>query len=114
MHRVIMNAPSGMLVDHRDGNGLNNQKSNLRICNRKQNQQNRPMNSNNKSGYKGVCWNKRSNKWRSGIRVDNKDIFLGSFFCLVKAAKAYDEAAKKYFGEFAYLNFNRKQQKVSE
>lgn len=106
MHRVILNAPDGLEVDHIDGNGLNNQRSNLRLCTHRENQRNRPKNKNNKSGYKGVFWNSRANKWRVGIRVDRKDIFLGTFFCLIKAAKAYDEAAIKYFGEFAYLNFN--------
>jgi hypothetical protein len=105
MHRVILNAPDGMEVDHIDGNGLNNQRSNLRLVTTQQNSWNRGIKSTNKSGYKGVCFRKASNMWRSSIWLNGKYISLGSFFCLIKAAKAYDTAAIKYFGEFARLNF---------
>lgn len=107
MHQLILNLPISEIreVDHMDGNGLNNQKSNLRDCSRSENMCNRSKLSNNTSGYKGVRWKKENNKWNSYIRKDNKVIHLGYFFCIIKAAKAYDIAAIKYHGEFARLNF---------
>ncbi len=105
MHRVILNTPEGMESDHKNGRKLDNQRANLRICTKKQNLQNQSLRKDSKSGYKGVCWNKADNKWRSQIRVNGKRKHLGLFTCLVKAAKAYDEAALKYHGKFAKLNF---------
>ncbi len=111
MHRVIMKPRDGEVVDHIDGNGLNNQKSNLRICSNSQNIQNRRLNKNSSSGYKGVYWNKRGCKWQvqigSGSRKTKKH--LGLFTCLVKAARAYDAEALKRYGEYAKLNFERKE-----
>jgi hypothetical protein len=105
MHFAIIGGEPGMEIDHKDGNGLNNQRSNLRLCTHAQNMQNRPMLRTNKSGYKGVSWAKCNNKWTSCIGVEGKTKHLGYFTCLLKAAKAYDKAAKKYYGEFASLNF---------
>lgn len=105
MHRSILNAPTNKEVDHRDGNGLNNQKSNLRLCTRAQNMMNQKIYANNKSGYKGVYWHKTKKKWESNIMANGKLIYLGSFFCLIKAAKAYDAGARKYHGEYANTNF---------
>lgn len=103
MHRVIMNVSSKMQIDHIDGNGLNNQKSNLRICTNKQNMHNNSNLRNGKSGYKGVSYYR--GKIRAQIQPDNKYIHLGYFNTLEEAARAYDEKAKELFGEFAYLNF---------
>jgi len=105
MHRVILGTEKGFLVDHRDGDGLNNRKDNIRSCTHTENARNRRLQYNSFSGYKGVSWHKKSKKWRSRITVDGKLIRLGSFFCLIKAAKAYDKAAKKYHGKFANINF---------
>lgn len=105
MHRVIMNTPDDMDVDHRDGNGLNNTRGNLRNCTNTQNQRNREKLSNNTSGYKGVTWNKEREKWVAQIKVNGKLIRLGRFSKIEDAAHAYDQAAKKYFGEFARTNF---------
>lgn len=109
MHRLIKGEykNTGALVDHIDGNGLNNQKQNLRLANRRENTQNRrkAQNKNGKpfsSQYKGVSF--ESNKWRSKIVVDGKKINLGRFENELDAAKAYDTAAIKYFGSFAKLN----------
>lgn len=93
----------GKLIDHRDGNGLNNLPSNLRIATSTENSRNRRKNSNNQSGYKGVCWCAR--KWRAAIRVNGKLKHLGYFENVTDAALAYDVAAIHYFGEFAHLNF---------
>lgn len=105
MHREVLHNPIGKSIDHIDGNGLNNQKSNLRVCTISQNSMNVPMRHNNISGYKGVSWNTRANKYQASIKHDNRSRNLGYFTDPIDAAKAYDIAALKYFGEFAYLNF---------
>lgn len=103
--RFILNAPVDLHVDHIDHDLFNNQKANLRLCKQIQNNWNKGKYVNNTSGYKGVFWSKQSNKWKAQIRYCSKFYYLGSFTDKIEAAKAYDEAAKKYFGEFANLNF---------
>ncbi len=105
MHTAIMGRVDGKEIDHRDGNGLNNQRHNLRHSTKAENQMNRCIPRNNTSGYKGVSWCKRENKWLVQIKYEGKRKHLGYFSCLVKAAKYYDLAAIQYFGEFARLNF---------
>jgi len=105
MHRFILNAPRHKLVDHIDGNGLNNRKANLRLCNHSQNAWNRRPNSGCHSKYKGVYWNKDKKKWHATISKSYKRIHLGYFDNEIEAARAYDKKAKEFFGEFAYLNF---------
>jgi len=104
IHRLIMKANKGEIIDHIDGNKLNNMKENLRICTTSQNMMNRPAPISNTSGFKGVWWHKRANKWTAGIELKGKQIHLGSFDFKKEAAKAYNNAAIKYFGEFANLN----------
>lgn len=105
MHASVIGRVEGKEIDHRSGITLDNQRHNLRHCTRTENQRNRRTTLNNFSGYKGVCWSKCSKKWISRITHDGKLLHLGYFFCLVKAAKAYDKAASEFFGEFARLNF---------
>ncbi len=106
MHRQILNAPDGVEVDHRGHNGLDNRRSKIRLCSKAQNQHNARRRADNKSGYKGVSLTNNPNRmWQSQIRVNGAAIYLGSFFCLIKAAKTYDEAARRHFGEFANTNF---------
>jgi hypothetical protein len=104
MHRIILGVKRGQEVDHIDGNRLNNQKSNLRIASRTQNQMNRKIQINNHSGFKGVSWCKRTKKWLVQIRVKTKTIFLGYFEERIDAANVYNETAKRFFGQYAKLN----------
>lgn len=103
MHRLILRVPMEVIVDHIDGNPVNNQKSNLRIATARQNAQNRRPRKCRISPYKGVC--KINGKWRARIQVNGERIDLGRFYTDVDAAIAYDTAAKVYFKEYAYLNF---------
>ena len=104
MHQVIAERMGIKNPDHADTNGLNNQRSNLRAATRSQQGANRNKGKNNTSGYKGVSWHKRDKKWVSRIKISGKLIHLGNFDDIKDAAKAYNEAAIKYFGEFAVLN----------
>jgi len=105
MHRLIINVPPGMFVDHIDHNGLNNRRSNLRLCTAQQNARNNRPQRRAKSKYKGVSWRKDGKVFRAQIWHNAKSINLGRFKSETDAAKAYDKAAKKLFGKFAYLNF---------
>lgn len=104
MHRLLMNNPVGHVVDHKDGSGLNNQKYNLRTCSKGKNNLNRIVSSNNKTGFKGVHFQKDAGKYRAKIEIDKKIISLGYFDDARIAALAYNNAAIKYHGEFAKLN----------
>lgn len=105
MHRLILNAESAMCVDHIDGNGLNNTRANLRLATHQENLCNQRLYKNSPSGYKGVRFRKDANKWQARIRAEKKELHLGYFDTIEEAARAYDAAARKHFGEFANLNF---------
>ncbi len=105
MHREIINVSKGQLIDHKDRNGLNNQKSNLRVCNAYENCCNRKLHSNNKTGFRGVVFYPLLNKYMVRIKNKNKTHCLGLYSSLIEAAKAYDIKAKQLHGEFARLNF---------
>lgn len=100
MHRVIAGTPDGMETDHIDGNGLNNRRENLRHATVAQNRKNQRILQANKSGIKGVYWNKRRQKWLAQIRVDGRRIYLGQFASSDFAAKAYATASANLHGEF--------------
>jgi len=104
MHRVILNAPPGMQTDHRNMNGLDNRRVNLRMCTNSQNHMNTRKRSNCVSIYKGVSWHKLAGKWRAQIKANNRRKHLGLFNSEEEAALAYDIAALKFFSEFARLN----------
>ena len=104
MSRIIMNPPNNMEVDHIDRNPLNNQKSNLRICTRSQNQMNTRSKLNGTSKYKGVHWNTRRKVWIAKIKINSATHQIGQFKSEIEAARAYNERAIELFGEFAKLN----------
>ena len=108
MQRVIAERAGmqivGLETDHVDQNKLNNQIANLRPATIRQNQGNRMALANNTSGFKGVSWNKQSQRWRTVIRVNYRPVHIGYFDDKYEAARAYNEAATKYHGEFAWLN----------
>lgn len=105
MHRFIMNPPDDMVVDHVNHNTIDNRKTNLKVCDRLHNQKNQKPQGNKSSRFKGVYWSNSKNRWVSEIISNFKKIYIGVFSDEIEAAKAYDEAAKKYHKDFAYLNF---------
>lgn len=104
MHRLVTGAPRGVVVDHRDGDGLNNTRSNLRRCTTAQNNRNRGAAAANSSGYKGVFRRSSTGRWQAQISVDNRSVYLGLFSTAEEAAAAYNDAARRFHGEFALLN----------
>lgn len=105
VRRMGLKIECGFEVDHEDRNYLNNQRSNLRLATKSQNQANSNLRIDSTSGYKGVTWHVRIMRWQAKIQVRKTRIFLGYFKTPEEAARAYDKAAKRYFGEFANLNF---------
>jgi len=108
MHRVIMDAQPGQRVDHKDGNGLNNQRrgqdGNLRFCTNAQNVANARKRIGCSSRFKGIYWDKQNSKWRARITAPSGRIHLGLFKDEIEAALAYNDAAIEHFAEFARLN----------
>lgn len=92
--------PDGLVRDHIDGNTLNNVRRNIRFITQQNNTRNRTLKSKNRSGRVGVVWSKRDNRWRAKIKVDGKEMYLGSFDKLKDAIKAREDAEEKYFGEY--------------
>lgn len=105
MHSFIMKPPKGFVTDHADNDGLNNQRINLRVCTRSQNSANQAISGINASGYKGIHWREHKKKYQVYICVERKIHYLGYYSNKEDAAHAYDKAAKKYFKDFAVLNF---------
>lgn len=105
MHRLIMNAPQGMVVDHINHNGLDNRRHNLRVVTPTENLGNRRRNKNNTSGYKGIYYEPLRGKWRATIRHNSKIYRLGRFDTATEAARAYDEKAKELYEPGVTLNF---------
>lgn len=107
MHRLVFQGEiKGKQIDHIDGDGLNNQKSNLRICSYSENQMNRKPRTDTLSKFKGVTFRPRERKWYASIKINGKSKTLGRFEVEIDAAITYDNAAKELFGEYARLNFS--------
>ena len=104
-HRLIMRAEDDEVVDHINGDPRDCRKKNLRIVSQHQNCMNHSLNRNSTTGYKGVCMDRRQNKYMAHIHPNGKMIFLGYFDDPKEAALAYDKAASFYFGAYAKLNF---------
>ena len=105
LHRFIMEAQPGEEVDHINGDGLDNRRSNLRLCTHAENQHNRGKQKNNKSGYKGVSLTSGGKRYTALIKANGIQHRLGYFTDPVDAARAYDKAALELHSEFALLNF---------
>lgn len=105
MHREVLNVPDDVEIDHINLVRSDNRKQNLRTATSLQNKRNKRPEKSGTSGYKGVSLNKRAGKWIAYIMVNYHQIHLGYFDTPEEAAHAYDAAAKKRFGEFAWLNF---------
>lgn len=110
LHRVVLERIIGRplihseIADHVDQNKLNNQRSNLRLASHSLNHANQGLQKNNTSGYRGVSFSMRSNRWSARIKVNQNQINLGTYKTPDEAAEAYNNAAIKYFGGFAQLN----------
>lgn len=110
MHRLILARiierplEKHELCDHINGNGLDNRRCNLRVVSRKENMWNSASKKNSTSKYKGVSWQASNHKWRAAIRENGKANYLGLFDNENQAARVYNEAAKRVYGEFARLN----------
>ena len=100
MHHEILGRQC--IIDHINRDPLDNQKANLRIADKTLNSQNRGLQSNNTSGYKGVSW--CQNRWQAYIKINGKKICLGSFLTSERAAEEYNKKASLHFGEYAVLN----------
>lgn len=103
MHRVLMNASTDFFVDHKNGNGLDNRKNNLRLCSRTENARNRGKNSKNSTGYKGVT-KRKNGRYQASIGMNGKSIIIGYYNKVEDAAFAYNIVAKLAHKEFARLN----------
>ena len=104
MHVEIMQPRDGQQVDHINGDGLDNRRSNLRIATQSQNNANRRISHRNSSGFKGVSWAKRERRWCASIKIGGKSRGIGYFRDREEAARAYDARALELFGEFALTN----------
>lgn len=108
MHRMIMANPQGKKIDHIDGDGFNNQKSNLRVCSNAENSRNSSKSKSNTSGFKGVFLHdpkiRLAKPWRARLRFNRENYHLGFYTTKEEAARAYNEGALKYFGKYAKLN----------
>ena len=106
LHRVVLDAQPGQEIDHINGNGLDNQKANLRLVSRSQNMANQRK-TRGASRFKGVWWDKVNSRWVAHIRNKGRSYFLGRYVSEEDAARAYDTAAIETWGEYARPNFPR-------
>lgn len=110
MHRLIANTPDDRVTDHRNNDGLDNRRANLRTATRGQNnahtgKRRTYAGRESASAFKGVGWDSARGRWRAHAKIDGRNRFLGRFDSEVEAARAYDAVAVVAWGEFAFLNF---------
>ena len=110
MHRLILGAVAGQVVDHANGNGLDNTRANIRLCTQRDNMCNQRVQTTGRkrSKFKGVSANRRGKPWSAAIPIDGRKMYLGAFRSEEEAARAYDAAAKELHGAFACTNDNMK------
>lgn len=104
LHRLLLKAPAGRIVDHKNRDGLDNRRSNLRLCTHAQNMRNRRKHRDTRSTYKGVHQDPRTGRWRAQITHDGSRKHLGLFDDEIQAALQYDVAARRYHGPYAATN----------
>ena len=107
LHRVIMNCPKNMVIDHINHNGLDNRKQNLRICTVRDNCRNRVLSNRNTSGHLGVSWSQRMEKWKVTIQVGNKSLHGGYFEKIEDAVKSRKDLEKKYWSADEAIEYVR-------
>lgn len=100
LHVALLGTKNGLIIDHINGDGLDNRRCNLRFVTQSQNRQNTNLGSRNRSGFRGVSFNKATGKWRSVIYQDRKQYYLGEFLDLIEATRAYANAAERIFGPY--------------
>jgi hypothetical protein len=105
MHRLIMKPTAGLQVDHINRATTDNRRGNLRVCTASENMVNRIKRPGSSSDYRGVCFVKRTGKWRASIKIKGKAHYLGTFDNEIDAAMAYDARAPEFHGQYAILNF---------
>ena len=115
VHRLIMKPDDGLVVDHIDGNGLNNLRENLRVCTNAENSRNARQYKKTASKFKGVSRaDSKSKPWKARLKYNYKEVHIGIFKTQEEAARAYDEKAKELFGEFAHLNFPEEENTIDK
>jgi len=105
LHCFLLGVSGSAIVDHKDGNGLDCRRDNMRTCSHAENMQNRRKQINSAAPYKGITLDRRNNVWRAQIQCNHKKMHLGGFATPEEAARAYDNKARELFGEFARTNF---------
>lgn len=100
LHRFLLNPEKNLVVDHINGNTLDNRRKNLRAVSRSENGRNKKLNSNNTSGYQGVYFHKKTKKWKAAISINAKSVHIGLFFTKEEAYEAYRKEYNKYFKNF--------------
>jgi hypothetical protein len=105
LHRVLIDPPPGLTVDHIDGDRLNNRRANLRVATHSQQRANTKVGKNSKSGFKGVTWHGASRLWHVRVGFQGKTLSFGYYDDPIQAARVYDAKALELYGPFARLNF---------
>lgn len=109
LHRLLADVPKGLFVDHRDGDGRNNRRSNIRVATTRENRRNETKLREHTSSYRGASWSEDSQGWQARCGIGTQHLHLGIFNTAIEAALAYDKAAREHFGEFASTNFTEEE-----